>query len=189
MARTARERAAPRGALLALAVLAVAAATRPAAAQIGAATVPAAKTGATAAALSRSAASTATAGPSRAAASTAMAGPSRAAASPTSAAPSASAASSSGTDKVFKIGGLVPLTGNKADTGRAVQAAVEMAVRDAAPQRLPGYKVQTQWEDTHCEDVAALRGAAKLARSNVGASPAGGGRAAAALAPGGAFEG
>ena len=69
-----------------------------------------------------------------------------------------------GPDRIFKIGVVVPLTGNKADQGRAIKAAVEMAVRDLAPSRLPGVPVEVVAADSLCGDVPSLRGAADLAR-------------------------
>ena len=68
---------------------------------------------------------------------------------------------------VLRIGGLVPLSGGgKVNTGKAIKAAVEMAVRDVAPKRLPGVKVETYFEDTQCGDVPALNAARKLVRNN-----------------------
>jgi ABC-type branched-subunit amino acid transport system substrate-binding protein len=66
----------------------------------------------------------------------------------------------------LRIGVLVPLTGPKADTGKAVLAGVELAAKVAAPKRVPGVKVEVIPLDTQCEDVPALRAAAKLARVN-----------------------
>ena len=70
--------------------------------------------------------------------------------------------------KVFHLGIIIPLSGGKANTGRAVKAAVEMAVRDLAPTKLPGVKVELIAEDTKCGDVGALWGGRKLARLHVG---------------------
>jgi hypothetical protein len=87
------------------------------------------------------------------------------AASPAAAASSAPAAAApTAGKKTLKIGCLVPLTGGKTNTGRAVQAAIEMAIRDVAPKRLPGVDVQLVCEDTKCADVPSLRAAQRLAR-------------------------
>ncbi|KIZ05358.1 hypothetical protein MNEG_2606 [Monoraphidium neglectum] len=71
----------------------------------------------------------------------------------------------------LRIGCIVPLTGSKANTGRAVQAAVEMAIRDVGAKKLPGVNIVLTCEDTKCTDVPALYGSQKLARSKVGGRP------------------
>ncbi|KAI8468031.1 MAG: periplasmic binding protein-like I [Monoraphidium minutum] len=71
--------------------------------------------------------------------------------------------------ETFKIGCMVPLTGEKATTGRSIKTAIEMAIAQAAPQRLPGVEVSLTCEDTKCSDVAALYAARALARQGVAA--------------------
>lgn len=69
--------------------------------------------------------------------------------------------------KTFHIGCLVPLSGGsgKANTGKAVQAAIEMAIKDYQP-KLPGVKIELTCKDTQCADVASLRAAQTLARAS-----------------------
>ncbi|KAI8470694.1 MAG: hypothetical protein J3K34DRAFT_458716 [Monoraphidium minutum] len=77
------------------------------------------------------------------------------------------AAAPGGRPCVFRIGCLVPLSGpsGRAAEGKAVQAAIQMAIRDIAPKRLPGVKVELACEDTQCSEAPALRAAAGLVQS------------------------
>jgi len=65
------------------------------------------------------------------------------------------------------LGCIIPLAGPKANTGKAVQAAIQMAIKDYAP-RLAGKPVTLTCENTNCRDTSALWGGQKLARSHVG---------------------
>lgn len=60
------------------------------------------------------------------------------------------------------------------NTGRAIKAAIEMAIAQVGPTRLPSYKISLSCEDTQCTDVGALYSARKLARAQVGAPARGG---------------
>jgi ABC-type branched-subunit amino acid transport system substrate-binding protein len=95
---------------------------------------------------------------------------------PAAALPAAPAKAAGGAGKTFKIGCLLPLSGGKSNTGNAVKAAMEMAVKDLK-DRLPGVDIQLVCQDSQCGDVPALRAAATLARSdNVGAHARAGAR-------------
>ena len=67
---------------------------------------------------------------------------------------------------LLRLGCLLPLSGDKSNTGKAVRAAVEMAIRDYT--RLPGVNITLQCIDSKCGNVPALRGSLRLVRSNVG---------------------
>ncbi|KAI8470700.1 MAG: periplasmic binding protein-like I [Monoraphidium minutum] len=88
--------------------------------------------------------------------------PAAAAAPPAAGALAARGGGARDRSKQLRVGCLVPLSGNKANTGRAVQAAIEMAIRDQAPGLLPGTKVELACEDTKCSDAPALWGGRKL---------------------------
>jgi branched-chain amino acid transport system substrate-binding protein len=60
-------------------------------------------------------------------------------------------------------------THTKADEGLAIKTAIEMAIAQAAPARLPGVNVTLKCVDTRCNELRALRGARRLARANTDA--------------------
>lgn len=61
------------------------------------------------------------------------------------------------------------MTGEKAEAGQAVKAAIQMAIQQQAQQRLKGYNVTLVCEDTKCSDVSALWAARRLALRGVDA--------------------
>jgi hypothetical protein len=85
-------------------------------------------------------------------------------ADPAAAAPPANAAAAA--RPKLRLGCIVPLTGNKNNTGRAVKLAIEMAIKDYTARRLPGVDVILKCEDTRCGDTAALWGGQRLARGD-----------------------
>lgn len=76
----------------------------------------------------------------------------------------------SGSATVIKIGALIPLTGNLAETGKTNQYAIEAAVADVNQEWLTsgvGYTLSVVFEDTNSTSAGAIKAITKLKNEGI----------------------